>query len=1088
MVYSQEELKVLAAKAATLSERFRGNVQSLPDKNNAQSVQKRMIRWRQTVSGDGNLKAFRFRLAQDKLKEAQLRPYLGRVEWAPNVPLPEWTFILNQILGTEVTPEAEKVRDRKNKVPFEEILLPFVAYAQKEIKGVKKTAQKTISPQAWRHLEQGLLRRLGSNASYAFGDSFRHRQIKDKPLLALLGPDPKEPESKKLYGRFTAEMLDGGSSGFFKEYPVLARLLVTAVRQWLDSVFEFALRVHADWREIQNIFFHRKKTGRIYKIEVNLSDPHHDGRTVMILEFESGSKLVYKPKDLVTEESYFGFLKWLNKQKILLPLKELKVVNHHQYGWVEYAGRKECRSEKEVKNYYTRCGMLLSLLHLLDGTDAHMENIVNCGEHPIFIDLESLMQPVLKSWGEKAGEESATFFADQKLNQSVLRTGMLPVWIPSREGKAYDTSALAPVPVQHTGYNVAVWKKINTDQMHLAQEESVLRAGPYLLRLKGKKVSVFDYQKELMAGFKWMYRFFMKRKKELLGSQSPLRKLEGCRVRYIYRPTNVYALLGLKLLEPPYLKDGADRSIEIEVLTRNMIAHKKHNAVKALKSAFEAERTAFDRLDIPCFTARTDDSALRSDGHIVFPDFFQHPSYGRVRDKVKSLSESDLTFQTKVIQSLLLARFFDEFPKLKKEKEPGIFKEKALKKESFLKAAESLGDQLEKEAIKGENGDMSWLTLGFLPLSEKMTLIPLPESLYDGRMGVALFFGALFRVTGKMKYREWAKKTVHPLRTAIKNEPARRALIRRIGLGGTDGAGGLVYGFVKLAEFLKEKPFIKDAESLLDTFSVDQIGKDLFLDLSSGAAGGILGLSALFPYSRNKRQIKERAIACGNHLLKNRVQTGKGHSAWVLPGQTKALSGMSHGAAGIALSLLKLFELSGKKEFHQAAIEAIEYETTLFSKNKKNWADLRGKYAGKPVPPHYASNWCHGAPGIGLARLAGFHLLHNEKIEDDIQAALFTTMKAGVTGYDHLCCGTFGRVDLLIELSQKIDYPEILLEARKRGSWSHDRAQKKNGWRLIAALDHTLQSPSLYMGISGIGYQLLRLAEPAKLPSILSFD
>ena len=549
----------------------------------------------------------------------------------------------------------------------------------------------------------------------------------------------------------------------------------------------------------------------------------------------------------------------------------------------------------------------------------------------------------------------------------------------------------------------------------------------------------------------------------------------------------MYALLGLRLLHPDYLIEGVDRSIEIEVFTRNLIVEKEESTLSALKGAYEAERMAFERLDTPCFFARPNELALKSDGDVIANRFFQEKSFNQVLNRLRKLDEGDLNFQIRVIRASLLARYAEiKANPASSKKEPKF--SKPLSKEKWVDIAITIANDLEKQAIRGKGGDLNWLSLGFHPLTEKMQLMPVAESFYDGRCGIALFFAALYKITKEKKFQKMAVNVFYPLQEVLQDKPKRLALIQRLGIGGTDGAGGFIYGCVKLSELLGEKAYIKEAELLLDTFSDDQIKKDEILDVSGGAAGAILGLISLYKGSKKKDQVLAKALACGEHLLKNRSKSRTGHKVWVLPGVKLPLTGMSHGTAGIALALLRLYKATKEKKYLEAAKEALDFETASFLEKEKNWPDYREK--GKNPDGTYGcmTSWCHGAPGIGLARLSAVSILETPQIKKDIEKAIQTTLKGTVLRYDHVCCGTFGRMELLLEAAQKLNRPQLLEEAQKRGTWSMRRAQKKGGWLLIAALDGTLQSPSLFQGTSGIGYQCLRLAYPEKLPSLLSWQ
>ena len=45
---------------------------------------------------------------------------------------------------------------------------------------------------------------------------------------------------------------------------------------------------------------------------------------------------------------------------------------------------------------------------------------------------------------------------------------------------------------------------------------------------------------------------------------------------------------------------------------------------------------------------------------------------------------------------------------------------------------------------------------------------------------------------------------------------------------------------------------------------------------------------------------------------------------------------------------------------------------------------------------------------------------------------------------------------------------------------------EQNGWR--CGVDFDIETPGLMVGLAGIGYQLLRIAEPDRVPSILLLE
>jgi len=225
-------------------------------------------------------------------------------------------------------------------------------------------------------------------------------------------------------------------------------------------------------------------------------------------------------------------------------------------------------------------------------------------------------------------------------------------------------------------------------------------------------------------------------------------------------------------------------------------------------------------------------------------------------------------------------------------------------------------------------------------------------------------------------------------------------------------------------------------------------------------------------------------VACGRHLLEARVTSQTGHRAWpTLEG--KLLTGFSHGAAGIAYALLRLYAATSETAFRDAAEEAIAYERSVFSPEAGNWPDFR---LSTPEEPAFMTAWCHGAPGIGLARIGGLEALDMAEIRADVEVALKTTLDHGVRGGDHLCCGSLGRAELLLEAASRLSRPELLETGRRWATGIVARAEQTDGYAVSPRLSGGMDSPGLFQGMAGIGYELLRLADPGGVPAVLLWE
>jgi lantibiotic modifying enzyme len=132
--------------------------------------------------------------------------------------------------------------------------------------------------------------------------------------------------------------------------------------------------------------------------------------------------------------------------------------------------------------------------------------------------------------------------------------------------------------------------------------------------------------------------------------------------------------------------------------------------------------------------------------------------------------------------------------------------------------------------------------------------------------------------------------------------------------------------------------------------------------------------------------------------------------------------------------------------------------------------------------------WCHGAPGIALARLGSLSIYQTDEMFQEVEVALQTTQKYGLQAVDHLCCGNFGRIEVLLVAAQKLSRPQLLETAQKQGACLVNRADKMGAYQLFHNLPNSLFNPGFFQGTAGIGYELLRLAYPDVLPALLLWE
>jgi type 2 lantibiotic biosynthesis protein LanM len=294
------------------------------------------------------------------------------------------------------------------------------------------------------------------------------------------------------------------------------------------------------------------------------------------------------------------------------------------------------------------------LFYVLHTTDCHYENLIACGEHLVLIDMETLMHPDIRDLEESPGKPLQSS-ADRLLNESVLRSGLLPRWEFNKNNPVpYDFSGLGSIEAGAAlSDRVLVWKLINTDNMHRSYETVTLPSEKNVPMLNGTPLSPNLYLEEIIVGFRRMYDFLIEHREALLAENSPLSSFSGQQVRFVFRATKAYTIILQSLLEPEYLQNGCDRSVQLDILSRVFLTCQNQPLAWSILSS---ELQAMEQSDIPYFAAQSDSDALTVGLEQPLSGYFKAPCYEQVLCRLLKLGAADLVRQVALIRESFAAR------------------------------------------------------------------------------------------------------------------------------------------------------------------------------------------------------------------------------------------------------------------------------------------------------------------------------------------------------------------------------------------------------------------------------------------------
>ena len=849
--HQQQKLNIckVVEKSSSIFERLQGNFVPEASKNNEEIIQKNLEYWCQKIA-KGDWQLFKKRLEWDGIELEEVRQFLGSVRLKNQQNLPDWVIFLQEVVNlsphlskSQIEQGLADCKGIEDKYPFEEILYPFIQVARKKLIEKAGLSYEILTSQAAACLELNLLGELSSlasNALYLEFSLFRSRQTSS---LQRLVQDLNKTNGTKIYQLFVTQMLSGNLVSFLEEYAVLARLIGNTSLLWIETNAEFLRRLATDLSTIKNTFFANRAIGKIAELQPSLSDHHNGRRTVTILTFESGDKLVYKPKDFGIARAYFELLEWFNLQGIFLPFKSSLILERQGYGWIEFIKHLPCQDGAAASRFYQRAGILLCLMYFLQGVDCFYENIIANDEYPLLIDLEALMHNNFKL--EREYSESYNIRPiDIFWWNSVFRVGLLPTWRMSADGKmSYDIGGLREAGTLVLPFICFAWRGVNSDAMKRESEPMVVNVDTSVPKLDDTYLNASDYTDEIVFGFREMYGFLLAKRSDLMESNSPLQSLGRQKVRYILRNTKFYTSLLRSLLEPAYLRDGVQRSIEIDIVSRMSLDTGKKAVYWPL---VKLETAALEQMDIPFFTLRSDSTRIDLPNGKVLDSFCEQPSINNVITRFHDFSDRDLNTQVRLIESILRLSSISgghstiETPTAKLE----IDTEEILSPLEFIAEAKAIAEEIKALAIYSSDGSATWIAPQLQ--ADKYILQPLRLDLYQGVSGIILFLAALERVTRTGEYRELTRAAIAPLKKAIANLPMSTLAKNGYSIGGLAGIGSLVYAFTRVSEFLEEPVYLEDAKVAATLIDPIWIARDQHLDVLGGAAGAILALLALY--------------------------------------------------------------------------------------------------------------------------------------------------------------------------------------------------------------------------------------------------
>lgn len=877
-----------------------------------------------------------------------------------------------------------------------------------------------------------LLRQLRELSEGVFGEAKRAYIAEEAPLLGL-APGLASQELRAAASEWLLRELERTEGGcVFEPWPLLRELLDRHTERFAETARELLSRLRRDWPDIARCFFGGADPGRITDIHPEAGDPHFHGRSTCVIGTERG-RFVYKPRDCRIDAAFRGLLELGFGDFLKAP----RCLARQGYGYCAYITPDEVAGREDIARFFRRFGGACALLQALGSSDLHAENWICSGGWPVLIDLETVLTPVPRVFSDRRAfpelvREEGTFLFDA--NRSLLPSGVLP----ALTGGGEQSVLLCDAPQARC---LPVWE--------------------------GRRYTVLGYEEPFLSGFAEGYRRCMERGAALRTALEGFRELP---VRRLVRSTAGYDALLRRLRSPEALRSERDR----RAVTDRLDTFFRARGAGHMLPVARWEADCLLEGDIPCFQVLGGGRDLLGYGEVVAADFFARSGVENGAERVGRLSEAEGRFELALLRQGLL-RAAVPVPPAEEAELPGPPAAlEPLGREEALREAETLFRLVEGLMLTGPGGKSSWLTMA----DGRARLTPAEPAFSQGTAGLGVFFAAVHAAGGGPAARagELAEVCLEQLADmASLLEEARRIPEQALPLGLSRGWGGALRALTEMERLLGTGRAGRIRDRMLALLEKADVEEGTRLDVYSGAAGLLLPLCRVYEETGSGTALRHLRRAA-ERLLQGRTLAYRGLLLWDTMEKSRPISGAGHGMAGIAAALSRAWRVLGDDRCRQAAWDALSFEHGIYDRELGGWPDLRASPAARTA----MHGLCSGAPGVGLAlgccRESG---LEPPWLAEDLERARHSCLAHPPLFRDHLCCGNSSAVEFLLT------QPDCREQAGRLLAFMKARKESSGGYRYLPPDFQAAPSPDLFFGAAGVGYALLRYAEPERFRQLL---
>lgn len=912
------------------------------------------------------------------------------------------------------------------------VFIPFLERAERSLANTLFASVLTRPCQRAAMLE--LVELLRAFANETLKMLCTRKLANENPLWTIdarLAPDAAVADARQKLAR---DLLVSELAVLNQAAPLLRSELDRQVSRFTTVTAELCERIWHNRDSMAKELFGARDTGMVTAISSKMGDSHNGGRRTTLITCEAG-RFVYKPRDCRMDVWFADTANKYVHDALAQPKTMVCSDSHGAWGVQQYMERQAVADKSGLARYWRNMGRAIALFQALGSEDLHCENFVAVCERPSLVDVETVLTYKLAMLGNPL------------TNPNLNRTS----WgFESDVTQTLVASGLMPSPLGETG---------NTSPM-LAHGCSCLPV------LGDSERDVCGYEDDLLSGFDESWDVLAEQREELARD---VRRAADIPVRGLVRNTHLYARI-IRRLQRPDAYAMPKRAELVEQLRAPL----ERDGESVQLDLAASEMACLLEGDIPYFQALAGSHTVVGSDGTSRTHALESSAIERALVRIATLDEAHRTFDREVIGANLWRAYLPG----KTSVPPRNPCEAPLGSAEAIASAEEAFWDLENLVLKAPSKEASWLFRN----TQYGILMSSTVGMAEGLAGVAVFLAAFAPRTDDGRARERALFRLDGCLNRIDDILARLEKARfipptSIPLGFASGIGGVVRSLDYIArefegrvgfdeEFERAKGLLSRMLSVVERYDIEHARH---ADVYEGLSGLLLALGGC-QITRHDPRTRAATERLARRLLEIRsLATKDDVMLWSTRGTTWPVSGFGHGQAGIAAALAIAAEAFGL-DVIDAVRDALAWEVHAYDKRLGLWPDLRRS----PVPTTYMHGICSGAPGIGIASLAAARL-EDESVRELAHTLLGladqTCLALAPPSRDTLCCGGLAVAEYFL-------LRNLHSEAGKLIAGTVGRRRSLGGYTFVRDGMRMVSEPDLFNGLSGVGYTLLRYADP----------